>query len=352
MGRDLFRRKNLKSLRISCWALAFLAGASFTPLGAVTAEYHSIGIPIPESSTVDAYRLSYADGYGHERIVRILEKGIVYRAYIRQRLAETGLPPCFEYLPIIESEYNPHAVSSSGAVGLWQFMENSIKNYLEKNGWIDERLDPWKATDAAIKKLQANYAQFDDWALALAAYNSGAGAIQRALASTGTTTFWELTQTGAIKEQTRNYVPKFLAIADLIMNAGYYDLSFPEIPHGYYFETDVVPLNSPVYISKFCEEMGLDRSVFDYLNPALLKEITPPTQNFPVRVPANTGDMARRAAYSAAAGRHSEYVVKQGDTLWRIARNYEISIGELCSINNLDEKRILTVGIVLSVPIK
>jgi membrane-bound lytic murein transglycosylase D len=347
MGRHLFRRTALNIL-----ALVLAFGAASAPLLAVTAEYRPIGIGIPQSSLVDTYRASYSSGYGYERIVRILESGVVYRAYIRGRVEEMGLPSCFEYLPVIESEYNPRAVSRSGAVGLWQFMENSIVNYLEKTGWLDERLDPWKATDAALKKLRANYDQFQDWALALAAYNSGAGAIQRALDSTGTKTFWDLANTNALTDQTRQYVPKFLAIADIIMNAGYYNLSFPEIPPGYDFVTDTVQLSMPVHIPTFCQKLGIDRSVFDYLNPALLKDMTPPLENFQIRVPADTGASALVAARDAAVPWFAEHVVKAGDTLWAIARKYEIPLGELCKINNLDENKLLSIGTVLSVPIK
>jgi membrane-bound lytic murein transglycosylase D len=277
---------------------------------------------------------------------------MVYRAYIRARLAETGMPPCLEYLPVIESEYNPNAVSRSGAVGLWQFMENSIVHYLEKNGWIDERLDPWKATDAALKKLLANYEQFGDWALALAAYNSGAGALKRALENTGAKTFWDLAKTGTLKEQTLQYVPKLLAVADIVMNAEYYNLSFPEVPPEFVFVTETLHLDAPIYIPQFCEHLEIDRSVFDYLNPSLLKDLTPPQKGFLIRIPANTVGSAKKAAQNSTVGWQIEYTVKNGDTLWAIARNHNISLGELCKINKLEMNKILPIGLVLSVPIQ
>jgi membrane-bound lytic murein transglycosylase D len=361
MGRNLFRRKALRFFSFSFAAvLLFFAAPCFaqevsedvsqdtTP----AVPYRHIGIDIPvDSELVDKFRATYSKGFGYQRIVDTLDKSIVYRAYIRDKLKEKDMPACLEYLPFIESEFNPKAVSKSGAVGLWQFMENSITNYLAKTGWLDERLDPWKATDAALKKLKANYDQFGDWALALAAYNSGTGAIQRALAATKATTYWELAQTDMLKDQTKQYVPKFLAISDLVMNAEYYQLSFPEIPEEFVFAIETLDLDEPLYIPQFCEELGIDRSIFSYLNPALLKETTPPVQGFQIRVPGDAKEHALQAAVNAKAPLSKEYTVKQGDTLWAISRANNITVPELCKINNIEENKILSIGTVLSVPI-
>jgi membrane-bound lytic murein transglycosylase D len=375
MGRNLFRRTALRLFSVTLAAvLPVLAAPCFTQDAERAAEYAAqvvallhpeeladaepdvprrhIGIDIPgDSELIDKFRTAYSKGFGYQRIVDTLDRSIVYRAYIREKLKENELPECLEYLPFIESEFNPKAVSKSGAVGLWQFMENSIANYLTKSGWLDERLDPWKATDAALKKLKANYDQFGDWALALAAYNGGTGAIQRALTATKTKTFWELAETGVLKDQTKQYVPKFLAISDLVMNAGHYQLSFPEIPEGFVFSIETINLDAPLYISQFCEELGIDRSIFSYLNPALLKETTPPVQGFQIRVPGDAKEHALQAAVNAKAPLSKEYTVKQGDTLWAISRANNITVSELCKINNIAENKTLSIGTVLSVPI-
>jgi membrane-bound lytic murein transglycosylase D len=207
----------------------------FTQADPVSTPRRDIGMEIPDNALIHQYRNSFASGWGHKWLAETLENGLNYRYYIRQRLAEYDMPACLEYLPVIESSYKPNARSRSGAAGLWQFMENSIANYLVKNEWVDERYDPWKSTEAALKKLRANYQQFGDWALALAAYNMGAGAVKRALEQSPDKDYWSLVEQGLLKEQTDHYVPKFLAVADLAMNAAHYGLSLPDIPDDYVF---------------------------------------------------------------------------------------------------------------------
>jgi membrane-bound lytic murein transglycosylase D len=250
-----------------------------------------IGLDVPdENELVNNWRNTYSGRFGYQKLYDILDSATDYRFYVRQKLAENNMPACLEYLPVVESEYKPTARSRSGAAGLWQFMENSTMNYLVRDGVVDERYDPWKSTDAALKKLQANYRQFGDWYLALAAYNLGAGALQRAVDKGGEADYWQLADAGLLKAQTVNYVPKLLAIADLVMNADYYGLIFPDIPPNY------EPLLAP--------------------------------------------------------GKTIAYRVVSGDTLWAISRRHNISIPELCELNKLDPEKPLSIGLLLNVPIR
>ena len=120
-----------------------------------------------EQEDLQKYLKEFQSNFGIQWLTNTLEAGAPYRPYIRQKLEEAGLPMALEYLPVIESEYKTTAKSRSGALGMWQFMENSIDGLLMKNDWVDERLDPWKSTDAAIKKLQDNYNWFQDLNYAL-----------------------------------------------------------------------------------------------------------------------------------------------------------------------------------------
>ena len=127
----------------------------------------------------------WRDKYLQEHRVKFLKDVIArskeYRLYARKLIREKQLPPELEYLPVIESAYRTSAKSKTGAVGLWQFMPNSVRNYLTLGEYIDERYDPWKSTEAGLAKLKENYDIYGDWALALAAYNCGNGKVKSAI---------------------------------------------------------------------------------------------------------------------------------------------------------------------------
>ena len=265
MGRHLYRRNDV--IRRSCfrtqdhncsferifqlgarikfalnWSLVFLAllfaqSLSFSqefapeefvsPCGG-TGFYSAIDLPGAERDEVAPFRERWLSPWGRAELRSILENGSQYRHYVKRRLQEEGMPSCIEYIPVIESSYKPLAMPASGkSVGLWQFMENSVENYLRLNKWLDERRDPWKSTDAALKKLKANYKQFGDWLLAIAAYNCGAGAVKRALAKSPQKTFWALAKAKLIPDHAIAYVPNLLAVSDIAQNAAWYKVDLP-----------------------------------------------------------------------------------------------------------------------------
>ncbi len=211
--------------------------------------------------------------------------------YVRRRLQEEGLPACIEYIPVIESSYKPLASPASGkSIGLWQFMENSIENYLRKTKWLDERRDPWKSTDAAIKKLKANYNQFGDWLLAIAAYNCGAGAVKRALKKTWQKTFWSLSERELIPGHAIAYVPNLLAVSDIAQNSFWYGVDLPEAffdaeSYSPYDDFDYLQVNKAVSLRALANETRMDPKILLELNPALLYETTPPDETYELRLP-------------------------------------------------------------------
>ena len=223
-------------------------------------EKKPLTLPLPERAEIERFRKQYLDPKWTQVLYNALEGAIDYRLYIRKELAEAGLPPELEYLPVVESNYKTNAKSRSGALGLWQFMSNSVKPFLTLNDYVDERLDPWKETDAAIKKLKENYDIFGDWLLAIGAYNCGAGAMTRALAKAEEKDFWYLCDKNLIPSQTQLYVPKLLAIADLALNCEYFEIDIPDHEEEYevlYNETnavfDYITVNKAYSITTVCQ---------------------------------------------------------------------------------------------------
>ncbi len=390
MGRHLFRRKALKKilpLLFLCFSTVFLSAQTLQSVPelselpeeqsvqpeSVTVEADSSGpvetdlppesapfpeveyipleIDFPSHQLIDKYISEFSSNFGVSWLKNILDTAQVYRPYIRKKLAEYGMPQCLEFLPVIESNFNYKAVSKSGAVGLWQFMENSIGGYLMKNDWIDQRKDPWSSTDAALKKLKENYNYFGDWSLALAAYNMGLGGLSRLMASSGLKTFWQLADAGLLKTETKNYVPKFLAVADLVTNSAWYGVDLPAYTDEYDFDFATVPVERQVDLEKLAEATGIKCETFRFLNPGLLYSVTPYAQHYDLRVLSRDAAAVSSALKSLDVYSADIYVVKQGDTLWGISRRYGTTVNALCQENNIKENDILHIGTKLFVPI-
>ncbi|MBR7064590.1 MAG: transglycosylase SLT domain-containing protein, partial [Treponema sp.] len=263
-----------------------------------------------------------------------------------------------EYLPVVESSYTTRARSKSGALGMWQFMANSTKPFLIRNDFVDERYDPWRSTEAALSKLQENYNMFKDWALAIAAYNCGAGALSRAMKKNPGKDFWGLADANQLSEQTTNYVPKLLAIADVATNSEYYNVDIPSAsdelgepinPRAGFF--DYAEAKGSVSLRRVAQEMRIDESLLFSLNAALIKGITPPNQKWKIRVPEGMAESAKDAlSIITPYTFQTKYIVQKGDSLWGISRKYKISVASICEVNNISEKQVLQIGKILYIP--
>ena len=130
---------------------------------------------------VEKFRKLYLSPKWSTLLKAYLESAMEYRLYVRKAIQDAQMPEMLEYLPVVESNYKTSAKSRSGAIGMWQFMANSVWPFLTLNDFVDERLDPWKSTDAALKKLTDNYNYFNDWLRAIGAYNCGVGAMSKAI---------------------------------------------------------------------------------------------------------------------------------------------------------------------------
>ena len=255
---------------------------------------------------------------------------------IEKALADEGLPKGLAYLPVIESGYSTTMTSRAGARGMWQFMGETAREYgLRVDWWVDERADPERSTKIAAQYIKDLYRQFNDWPLALAAYNGGPGRIQRALASNSVSTFWELCDLGAIPKETRGYVPTFYATLAIASDPATYGFKLAKPD-----DTSVarVELQGPLSLKYLAQVAGVDADTLRDINPALRRGIVPPGRAS-VRVPAKAAD----AIVARAASLRSEdtdlticsYRLREGDSLKKLAHSLGVNVDELVAMNDL-----------------
>ena len=322
--------------------------------------YKELDISGADRPSVQKYRDYYLSEKSVKWLSSVLENGEQYRLYVREKLKERGMPSVLEYLPVVESGYTTNARSRSGAVGLWQFMANSTKPFLVRNDFVDERLDPWKSTDAALAKLTENFNMFHDWPLAIAAYNCGAGAMARALAKNPGKDFWYLAEHNQLRDQTAQYVPKLLAVADAAENAAYYAVALPSAkdekgepvnPRAGRF--DYAETKGAISVKRLAHELKIDEDTLSSLNSALFRGITPPSSSWRIRVPEGMARSAQDAIAAIEPYRfQTRYTVREGDSLWSIAKRFGTTVDALSDANNVKSNAVLRIGKVLYIPVK
>lgn len=320
--------------------------------------YTPLEISGADDMLVDKYRKYYLTPGGIKWLTAVLEDGEQYRLYVRRQLKDRNMPALLEYLPVVESSYKTNAKSSAGALGLWQFMENSTKPFLVCSDFVDERLDPWKSTDAALTKLQENYKTFGDWPIAIAAYNCGAGAMARTLKKYPGKDFWYLAEHKLLRDQSVQYVPKLIAIADLVQNAAYYNITLPSAayengepvnPRAGFF--DYVNVEGSISLKRLANELRIDEGLLLNLNSALTRGITPPSGTWSIRVPEGMEQSAKDALSTITPYTfRARHTVESGDSLWGIAKKYDVTVKSLCDANNVSEKAVLKIGKILYIP--
>ena len=315
---------------------------------------------------VEKFRKQYLSPKWAALLRTYLENAMEYRLYVRKAVQDAEVPEILEYLPVVESNYKTNAKSRSGAIGMWQFMANSVWPFLTLNDYVDERLDPWKSTDAALKKLQDNYRAFDDWLLAIAAYNCGMGALNRVIKKApepedgGKKDFWFLLDHKLLPSQTADYVPKLLAIADLAINSEYYGIDLPS--HDEEFEIlenekngnfDYVTVKKAYSLNQLAQEMRMDTATLRRLNPSYTLGMTHPAKPSEIRLPLGMQQSALDALEKIKPIEFPiKYTVTAGDSLWSISRRYKVTVQALCELNNIEENAILKIGKILYIPAK
>ena len=192
-------------------------------------------------------------------------------------LQKYNVPLELKYIPVIESALNPRAKSRVGATGLWQFMFNTAKDLdLKVNSYVDERMDPIKSSEAAAKYLSELYARFNDWNLAIAAYNYGPGNIRRAIKASGYSNFWNLR--GYLPKETANYVPSFIATLYLFEFAHKHEIKIKSKEMKLAL-TDSIPIKKMVSFSHIADKIGVPIDTLKFLNPSYIHSIIPNVKN-------------------------------------------------------------------------
>ncbi|BDC94080.1 lytic transglycosylase domain-containing protein [Treponema bryantii] len=314
-----------------------------------------------EKPQVEAFRKMYLSPKWSALLRGYLESAMEYRLYVRKAVSDKQMPEMLEYLPVVESNYKTNAKSRSGAIGMWQFMANSVWPFLTLNDFVDERLDPWKSTDAALKKLTDNYNIFNDWLLAIGAYNCGVGAMNRAIKKAGgVKDFWYLAEHGYLSKQTADYVPKLIAIADLAINSQYYGIDIPDHKEEYEIlenekngNFDYVTVKKAYSLNQLAQEMRMDAATIKRLNPSYTLGMTHPSKASEIRLPLGMKESAEDAlANMKPVDFPLKYTVVAGDSLWSISRKYKTTVSAICELNGIKENAILKIGKILYIPSK
>lgn len=314
-----------------------------------------------EKPQVEAFRKMYLSPKWSALLRGYLESAMEYRLYVRKAVSDKQMPEMLEYLPVVESNYKTNAKSRSGAIGMWQFMANSVWPFLTLNDFVDERLDPWKSTDAALKKLTDNYNTFNDWLLAIGAYNCGVGAMNRAIKKAGgVKDFWYLAEHGYLSKQTADYVPKLIAIADLAINSQYYGIDIPDHKEEYEIlenekngNFDYVTVKKAYSLNQLAQEMRMDAATIKRLNPSYTLGMTHPSKASEIRLPLGMKESAEDAlANMKPVDFPLKYTVVAGDSLWSISRKYKTTVSAICELNGIKENAILKIGKILYIPSK
>src|SRR5580704_5181923 len=282
--------------------------------------------------------ISYFSGRGRGVFERAFARSGRYHDMIVSTLKEEGVPQDLIYLAQAESGFHPLAVSRVGARGIWQFMASRGRGYgLSHNQWVDDRQDPEKSTRAAAHHLKDLYAQFGDWYLAMAAYNSGPGTVQAAVKRTGYADFWELYRRNVLPKETRNYVPIILAVTIMTKNPSQYGLD--EVVRDRPADYDTVTINYPVDLRLVAECVNSSAPELQDLNPSLLRLTTPREGKFELHLPAGTRDQYETAINTIPADMRlwwRYHTVQSGDTLAALARTYHTTAKSISETNHLD----------------
>ena len=300
-------------------------------------------IPIESRKTLDMLDREFTIAvWDRAQVFMWLKRAGRYFPYIEEKLAEAGLPGDLKYVAVAESALITDIKSRKRAVGLWQFMSRTARRYgLRKNRLIDERLDFERSTEAAIKYLKRLHSEFGNWTLALAAYNCGDAFLKSEIRRQKVEDFYRLD----LPLETERYIFRIAAIKTIMENPKQYGFHLPA-EHIYpprWYDTVEVEINQRLRFTDLALALDTDFKALKELNPQFLRDYVP-RGNYKIKVPPGFGPKVVTALQELGKGgdgqreyiSENHYVVREGDTLGRIARRTGVSLTTLQRINGIE----------------
>ena len=308
-------------------------------------------IPLVTNSQVESY-IRYFQGKGRKGFNIWLKRYVQYKDLMLPILDQYDLPEELIVVSMIESGFDPKAVSKAKAVGLWQFMYLTGKQYgLNRNWYIDERQDPIKSTHAAAKYFQDLYNEFEDWYLVLAAYNTGPGRLNRALKLHETSDYWQLY---SLPKDTKNYIPYYLSSAIILQNPEKYGF---KIPKSNPLKFDEVEIEKSSDLNVLAKAADTRVSTIKKLNPELRQPATPNNGPYSLNIPFGRKESFYKKFNAIPdnekfAVQKVEHRVQKGENLSSIAAKYRVLKADLQTINNITNANNIRIGQILKIPVK
>lgn len=274
-----------------------------------------------------------------EQFKKILARSSDILPLIVEQLEDRNLPAELAFLPLVESGYQTNIRSSAGAAGLWQLMPATARHLgMKIDWWYDERLDIQTSTEKALDYLEYLNKQFSgDWELTITAYNGGEGHVRSQMRKAKSKNFWDL----SLKRETEDYLPRLLAVAELLSKPEHYNIDTPQIEHHSRLRS--IKLDQQIDLRLAASTAGIEYKAFKKLNPSFQRWVSPPKGKYQILLPEEqvkllAGKLSGLQPNQLASWDH--YQVKSGDTLIDIARQFGTTVRSLIAVNELSNSRI------------